>query len=48
MFGFQIVKEAGFMPAVNVPGWGYDTVNNMAIKFDPSSPNLGNKLKSYS
>ena len=40
----QILAEPNFMPALNVPGWDLATVNDMAIKFDPSSVNTGNKI----
>jgi hypothetical protein len=33
------------MPAVSIPGWDVATVNNMAIKFAPSSPHLGERKK---
>ena len=43
-YSSKILGEPNFMAAMNVPGWDVVTLNNMAIKFDPSSINTGNSF----
>ena len=44
-YSSKILGEPNFMAAMNVPGWDVVTLNNMAIKFDPSSINTGNSYQ---